>query len=144
MLDQILDNYRKAVESTIQLQQEMLKRWTQNWPGMPGSLAAPAAGTGQLGDTQKKLTEALTDMLNKHRETLDAQYRTGIKTIEDAFRLSEAKDPAQYRKLVEELWRQSIECLTTVAEAQINNVRSAMEKSFELAPKGVTAGSKKG
>lgn len=136
MLDQILDNYRKAAETTIQLQQDMLRRWTQYWPGMPDGPDA------QLADAPKKWAEALTGMMDKHRETLDAQYRAGIKTIEDAFRVGEAKDPEQFRKLFEELWRQSIQSLTTVVEAQMNDVQSVMQKWFEVASQGATAGSK--
>ena len=32
MVDKILENYSKAVESTLRLQQEMLRSWTMQWP----------------------------------------------------------------------------------------------------------------
>src|SRR3954453_23087442 len=111
MFDQILESYRQAAESTMQLQQLMLRNWTQQWPGAFGIPTPTAAWTEKAHAAQRKWAETVTDMLTKHRETLDAQYRAGIRTIEDAFRLGEAKDPEQYRKLVEELWRQSFECL---------------------------------
>ena len=56
---------------------------------MPG-----AAWLEQLSAAQKKWAETVTEMLNKHRETLDAQYKAGIRTIEEAFKVGEAKDPA--------------------------------------------------
>jgi hypothetical protein len=31
MVDMILENYNKAVESTLRLQQEMLRNWTMQW-----------------------------------------------------------------------------------------------------------------
>ena len=80
---------------------------------MPG-----AAWLEQLSDAQKKWGETVTDMLNKHRESLDAQYKAGIRTIEEAFKVGEAKDPQQFRRLTEELWKHGLESLRTVAEAQ--------------------------
>ena len=102
----------------------------------------PGSWPEQYQKAQKKLGETITDMLNKHRETLDAEYRAGIRTIEDAFRVGEAKDPEQFRKLTEELWRQSYECLKGLAEAQMRDVQAVMQKWFELASKG--AGAAKG
>src|SRR3954454_3836727 len=144
MFDQILDSYRQAAESTMQLQQLMLRNWTQQWPqqwpGALGMIPTPAAAwTEQAHAAQKKWTETVTDMLTKHRETLDAQYRAGIRTIEDAFRVGEAKDPEQFRRLTEELWRQSFECLKTVVEAQMRDVQAAMLKWFEVAAQGAAA-----
>src|SRR5262249_36793480 len=133
MFDVILDNYRKAAESTMKLQQDMLRNWTTQWPQMfgaqgfgfpvfgssPSGSALPGgAWLEQMSAFQKKWGETVTEMLNKHRETLDAQYRAGIHTIEEAFKVGEAKDPQQFRRLTEELWRQSFECLKTVAESQ--------------------------
>src|SRR5512144_38050 len=107
MFDQVLDYFRKATDSTIQIQQEMFRQWFQQWSQVPG---VPTPGSllvngwsDQVHAIQKKWSQTVTDMLNKHRETLDAQYRAGIRIIEDAFRVGEAKDPAQFRKLTEEL-----------------------------------------
>ena len=78
-------------------------------------------------------------MLNKHRETLDAQYRAGITAIEDAFRVGAAKDPEQFRKLTEELWRHSYECLKNLAESQMRDLQAVTQKWFELASQGAAA-----
>jgi hypothetical protein len=150
MFDVILDNYRKAAESTIKLQQEMLRDMASQWPQMfgssgfgvplsggafPGAVFPGADMVEQFSAAQKKWAETVTDMLNKHRESLDAQYRAGIRTIEDAFRTAEAKDPQQFRKLAEELWRHSFECLKEVAEAQMRDVQAVMQKWYEAAAK---------
>src|SRR5271166_593989 len=113
MFDMILENYRKATESTMKLQQDVLRNMTMQWAqtfGLPflggsasGSAMPGAAWLEQLGDAQKKWGETVTDMLNKHRESLDAQYKAGIRTIEEAFKLGEARDPQQFRRLTEEL-----------------------------------------
>jgi hypothetical protein len=147
MFDVILENYRKATESTMKLQQDMLRSWTgQMFGGQSFGLpfaGTPLSGTSlpgsawleHLSAAQKKWGETVTEMLNKHRESLDAQYRAGIKTIEDAFKVGEAKDPQQFRRLTEELWRQSFECLKTVAESQLRDVQSAMQKWYDTASK---------
>src|SRR5512135_444148 len=148
MFDQILDNLRKATDSTIQVQQEMFQEWFQQWTQVPGT---PTPGTmitsswaDQIHAFQRKWSETITEMLNKHRETLDSQYRAGIRTIEEVFRVGEAKDFAQFGKRTEELWRQSIDCLKTVMEAQVRDFQAASEKAFEAVSKGGEAVSKGG
>jgi len=149
MFDMILYNYRKATESTMKLQQDMLRNWAMQWPQMYGaqmfglpltgstsSSAMPgAAWLEQLSAAQKKWADTVTEMLTKHRETLDAQYKAGIRTIEEAFKVGEAKDPQQFRRLTEELWKQSFECLNTVVESQMRDVQSAMQKFYDVASK---------
>jgi hypothetical protein len=148
MFDMILENYRKATESTMKLQQDMLRNWAMQWPQMYGTqmFGLPLSGSStpggvwleQLSAAQKKWAETVTEMLNKHRETLDAQYKAGIRTIEDAFRLGEAKDPQQFRRLTEEMWKQSFECLKTVVETQMHDVQAAVQKCYEAACKTAT------
>ena len=152
MFDMILENYRKAAESTMKVQQDMMRNWTMQWPqmfgaqafGMPLTGMTPIAGMPgaawleQMSEAQKKWSETVTDMLNKHREALDAQYRAGIRTIEDAFKVGEARDPAQFRRLTEELWKHSFECLKTVTESQMRDVQAAMKQFYEVASKTAT------
>jgi hypothetical protein len=141
MFDQILDNYRKATEATLQFQQMMLRNCSQQWPPTFGMTIPTDLGSWpeQFHKAQKKLGETITDMLNKHRETLDGQYRAGIRAIEDAFRVGEAKDPEQVRKLVEELWRHSYECLKSLAESQMRDTQTLMQKWLDLASEGAKA-----
>ena len=144
MFDQILDNYRKATEASLQFQQMMLRSWGQQWPStfgvaMPTLPTSAGAWPEQFHKAQKQIIETITDMLNKHRETLDAQYRAGIRSIEEAFRVGEAKDPEQFRKLAEELWRQSYECLKTLAESQTRDIQTVMQKWFDLVSQGTAA-----
>jgi hypothetical protein len=134
-----LDNYRKATEATLQFQQMMLRGFGQQWPvsfGVPMP-TDPGSWLEQCQKAQKKLGETITDMLHKHREALDTQYRAGIRAIEDAFRVGEAKDPEQLRKLTEELWRHSYECLKSLAESQMRDIQTVTQKWIELASQGV-------
>lgn len=142
MFEQMMDTYRKATESTLKAQQDMLRQWTKQWTPTAGGFPGIAMGAGWTDSAEafrKKWAEGVADVLNKHRENLDAQYRSGIRNIEEAFRLGEAKDPEQLRKLTEELWRQSFECLRSVVEAQLRDFQAVAEKGFEAASKGMAA-----
>ena len=155
MFDIILESYGKAVESTLRLQQEMLRDWTMKWSpfgtqvsGLPStgtstSAGATPAATGleQSSTARTKWAEAVADMLKRHRETLDEQYRAGIRAMDDAFRVGEAKDPEQFRRLSEELWRRNIEVLKTAVASQMHDVQAVMQKWYEAARLGA-AGTK--
>jgi len=134
MLDQIFDNFRKASESTMQMQQDMFKQWVSQWPATPPG-AAGNAWVEQVQAFQKRWLENATEMLNKHRESLDTQYKAGIRAIEDAFRVTEAKTPDDYRRMVEDLWRKNFENLKGTAEGQVRDFQQGVEKWFEMLPK---------
>jgi len=149
MFDQVLDNFRKASESTIQFQQEMFRQWSRQWaqaPGVSKTASAPFADPGawaeQFHEFQTYWAKSVTELLKKHKDTLDAQYETGVKTIEDAFRVADAKDPAQYRRLTEELWRHSFDCLKTVVEDQMREFQTMSERFSEAVSKGFVAAGK--
>ena len=161
MVDKILENYSKAVESTLKLQQEMLRNWTMQLspfgtqvfelpmtgtstsasatpaasasatPAASATETPAAAWLEQLSTAQRKCAEAVADMLKRHQETLDEEYRAGIRAIDDAFRVGEAKDPAQFQRLSEELWRRNCEVLKTAVASQMHDVQSVMQKWYE-------------
>jgi len=124
---QVFATYCKAAESAMQTQQDILHQWVNHWST---AMAAPAGngGTEQVQTVQKRWVENSIDVMNKHRELLDTQYKTGIQTIEDAFRIAEAKDPEEYLNLIEDLRRKSFENLRTSAETQMVESQAAMEK----------------
>lgn len=140
MFEQIYDTFRKATESSFQMQQDMLKQWMSGWPNPMqniGGGAVPSASMleDQVKAYQKQWLETFTNSLNKHREALDAQYKSGIQAIESAFRTSEAKSPEEYRRLTEEFWRKSFESLKSAFENQFKDFQGLVEKWFEMATK---------
>ena len=141
MFEQVLDNFRKATESSLQMQQEMLRNWMHQWPGASMmTMQSPNGWTDQFTAFQRKWNEGVSDLLNKHKEALDTQYRTGIRLIEEAFRVTDAREPEQARKLVEELWRHSYESFKTISENQMRDFQTVMEKWFETVSKGMPMG----
>ena len=135
MFDQVFDNFRKATETTLQAQQDLFRQWMSQWPMYPMAPTAPSSPsvvTEQVRTFQKQWTDSVTALMTKHCEALDAQYRAGIKTIEDALRTTEAKSPEEFRKLTEELWRKSFEVLKQTIENQLRDFQAAIEKWSEL------------
>jgi hypothetical protein len=137
MLDQIMDTFRKASESTLQAQQEMLKQWSQQWtvaPSMSGG-----ASTEWTRGFQQRWLEMTVDVLNKHRESIDSTYRAGIQVIEQSVRLSEAKSSEDLRRMTEELWRKLFDTIKTQYESQFQEFHKWTERSFDLAQKAQSA-----
>jgi hypothetical protein len=136
MIDQVFDSFRKASETTLQMQQELFKQWTSQWtthtPTLP---SAPAAWTEGAHSFQKKWLETVTELMNKHRESLDSQYKAGIRAIEEAFRVTEAKTPDDYRRLTEDLWKKMFDNVKSSAETQIRDFQAGVQKWFELVAK---------
>jgi hypothetical protein len=130
MFNQMFENVSKASESSFQLQQEMLRVWTQQWLTMPQSLGISAELARNL---EKRWIELSIEMLNKQKEMLESNYTSGIQAIEQTFRLSEAKTSDDYQRMVEDLWRQLFKSSMDNSEAQLQEFRKWADKSFEMA-----------
>jgi hypothetical protein len=97
MFDQVFDHFRKATQTTMQAQQDLFRQWMSQWPTFQ---MAPQAPSGRVSEQarfdQKQWAEHVPSLMMRHCEALDALYRAGIKTIEDALRTTEARSP-EYR-----------------------------------------------
>jgi hypothetical protein len=129
MFDQLIDGVRKASESSLQMQQEMFKQWTRLFAGTP----MEAGAQGEWGRTsQKRWVDLGVEILNRHRETLDATYKAGIQIIEQTFHVGEAKNPDDYRRMVEDLWRKLFDLQKSQSESQFRDFQTFYEKSAAL------------
>jgi hypothetical protein len=135
MFNQVFDNFRRATEATVQLQQEMFKTWINLWPGIP--TASPSWGE-QVQQFQKKWSEALSEMVKRQREVTGAQFKAGLQNIEKAFQIGEAKTPEELRARSIELWKKCFDDLRQVYEAQLRGFEMATEKWTELTLKAST------
>jgi hypothetical protein len=162
MFDQILESFRKATESAMKLQQETFHSLTEQLAQVPGAPIAPAppptpaapdtaatpplaglAWIEQVQTVQKQWAQVVTELLKKNSETLDAQYKAGVKSIEEAFNVGRARDPAEFKRLTEELWRHSFESLKKLAEDQVHECQAASAKWTEAASKSFPTQGKK-
>lgn len=136
MFDQVFDTLRKASESTFQAQQDLFKKWVGQWPGVPSSPAAGVAGNEQFVKFQKKWLESVAEMVKKQRETLETQFAAGYHHLEEAFRLTEIKDPEELRTKTLALWQKTFECLKQAYENQIKEFQATAAKWAEMHVKG--------
>jgi hypothetical protein len=134
MFDQVFESMRKATETTLQMQQEMFKKWLSLCPTVVAP-SKPAWGE-QVQKFQKKWAEVYEDALKKQRETLEAQLKAGLQIIEDAFRLAEAKDAEELRAKTVELWQKVFESLRQAYEAQTRDFQAVVCRWTELVTKG--------
>jgi hypothetical protein len=136
MFDQVFENMRKATEMSIQMQQEMFKKWVSLWPGVPGMPTMPAVGAESFIKVQKKWTEFVGEVVKKQRETLETHFSAGLRNIEEAFRLADTKNPEELRAKTVELWQKSFECIRQLYDAQVRDFQAAVAKWTELVTKG--------
>jgi hypothetical protein len=133
MFDQVFESLRKATESSVAMQQELFKKWIGMWPGVPASVFP----FGEPHKFQKKWVELVSELLKKQNESLEVQFKAGLRNIEEAFHLAEAKDPEELRTKTIELWQKTFDCLRQASEAQLRNCQDAIAKWAELMTKGV-------
>jgi hypothetical protein len=76
------------------------------------------------------------ELLSKQNEWLEAQFKAGLRTIEEAFHLAEAKDPEELRTRTFQLWQKTFDSLCQASEAQIRGLHGAVGKWTELMNKG--------
>ena len=133
MFELVFESLKRATETTIQMQQEAFRKWATLWPGLP---AVPGTFAEQAQKFQKKWAEFYEELLKKQRETLEAQFSAGLRNIEEAFRLADAKNPEELRTKTIELWQKSFECIRQLYDAQVRDFQAAVAKWTELVMKG--------
>ena len=129
MDNQPFDTFRKASESSLQMQQEILKHWTERWT--TSASQAPSVSPEASQQAQKRWLALGIELLNKHRASLDGTYAAGIQLIEQSFGAAEAKSPEDYRRLTEDLWRKLFDTYKNQAEAQFEAFKSWSTRSAE-------------
>jgi hypothetical protein len=108
------------------MQQEMYRQWMNGWPVKPPEATAAddrGAVKEKIRSYQKKWSQTLAETMEKHREALNEQYKSGILAIESAFRTTEASTPEEYWRLTQEFWRKSIDSYKSAFEAQSKYVQ---------------------
>jgi len=139
MFEQIFDEYRKAVDSSLKMQQEMYRQWMNGWPVKPPDVT-PVMDRGavkeQIRSYQKKWSHTLAETMEEQRESLNEQYKSGIETIESAFRTTEAKTPEEFWRLTQEFWRKSIDSYKTAFQAQSKYVQDLAQMWQDMMTRG--------
>jgi hypothetical protein len=126
MTEQVFDTYRKASESWMHTQQEMFRNathgWLSPWPGLGGATT----------DARKRWIDLSVEILNRHRESVDAFYKSVIQLVEQSSRISEAKSSEEARRATEEIWGQWFESFKNQSESRLRDAQTFTEKSLEI------------
>jgi hypothetical protein len=130
MFDQLFEGFRKASESSLEAQQEMFKQWVLQLPAAPLN-AARVSGDKSVA-FQKRWTEVATEALNRHRELLDATYKSGIELIEQAIHVTDAKSPDDFRRLLDELWRKLSDIVKERSESHFRELQKFTDRWLEM------------
>jgi len=131
--DEVFECFRKATESTLQAQQDFFR---QHFSAPP---TPQAAIRERVQKYQKEWSKAAKEFHSKWQATWDRQYQAAMKTLEEAFALGDAKDPAELRQETEELWRKSFDTLKEVTQAQMKDFQEIVTQWIEFSTKGITA-----
>ena len=131
-LDQIFESFRRASVSSLQMQQELFKQWTQQWPSTPNMAGFSVDWVQKL---QKRWLEFTTESLDRQREALDSLYKSIIQVVEQVSQLSESKTPEDYRRTTEELRHKMFETFKEQSDVQIREFQKSAEKWFDVIPK---------
>ena len=132
MFDQLIDGVRKASESSMQMQQEMLKNWTKMFSAPMAEAGVPGVPADWGKGGQKRWLELGVEMLSRQREAVDGMYKSGIQIIEQTFHVTEAKSADDYRRMVEDLWRKLFDLQKAQSESQFRDFQTFYEKSAAL------------
>jgi hypothetical protein len=127
--DQVFEGFRKAGESTLQMQQEFFRQWAVAWPGF---VKPQFPWVEQAQKFHKEWAEVVAELTKRCQESWDRQYKAGMQAFEQTFKLAEARDVGELRQKSIELWRKSFDWLKELAEAQMKDFQAAVEKWAEF------------
>ena len=139
MFEQIFDQYRTAVESSFEMQQELYRQWMNGLPIKPpdlGSGTDSGAVKEQIRSYQERWSRTLAETLEEHRKVLNQQYEQGIDAISSAFRATEAQTPEEFWRLTQEFWRKSIDSFKAAFQTQTKYVQNLANMWLDLFTKG--------
>lgn len=129
--DEIFQNLRKAAETSLKMQQEILGQWTTLFP----TAGSQAPWVERIQDFRKQWNETVSDLARRHRQTIDKQYQAAVDSLDAALRMGEATSVEEYRRRFEQLCRKTIDCLREVSETQVTEFQEAVSKWTDLTTK---------
>src|SRR5437763_17002925 len=79
-------------------------------------------------NARKKSAEVVGALMKEQRESLEAHFNAGLRNMEEAFHLGEAKDAEELRTRTDAIWQKTFDCLRRTYEVQVRNLRAAMAR----------------
>jgi hypothetical protein len=135
MFDQVLASLRKATETSVQVQQEMFKKWVSLWPGVPASAPLWGEQAQRFQQFQQQWAEIMSDLIRRQREGIETSFKLGLQNIEKAFQLGEVKTIEEMRARTVELWQKCFDSLRQTYEIPLREFQVATEKWLQFVTK---------
>ncbi|RIK87644.1 MAG: hypothetical protein DCC67_01600 [Planctomycetota bacterium] len=132
VLEEVFQNVRKAAETSLKLQQEILAQFSSLWPAVPTPQSAVVSRMQQL---RSKWIETVSGLARKHREVIDRQYDAALESLDAALAVSDAGTPEELRRRSEQFCRKTLDCVREVAETQVQELQNAVSKWTDLVAK---------
>jgi hypothetical protein len=129
VFEEVFQNIRKAAETNLKLQQEVLSQWSNLWPGIP---TPQTAWLNQMQNFRKQWVGLISDLARKHRDVVDQQYKAAVESLDAALNVSDASTPEELRRKSEQLVRKTLDCMRDVTETQIREFQEAITKWTDL------------
>jgi hypothetical protein len=137
MFEPVFESLQKATEATIKTQQDLFKKWVGQWTTIPtGVMPGPMPYGDQALKFQKQWAETVSSLIRQQQKVVEAQFSAGLKAIEEAFHLAEAKDFEELRRKTVELWQKTFESLRQTYETQIKDIQATLTAWAEFVAKG--------
>jgi hypothetical protein len=133
--EDVFENIRRTTETSLEMQQDLMRNWSKMWPGMPGMPGmsdGQAAWVEQVQKFQQEFSRTVSDLARRHREVVDRQYQAAVESLEHGLRVAESTNPEEFRSRVEQLCRKTLECFRNVMESQVKEFQDGMNRWGEL------------
>ena len=98
LFEEVFENVQKTAQANIEMQQELFRKWTAGWPGVPQPQANYVEKAKQF---QKDWAKTVKELLNKHRDVFDERYQLAVDSLDEAFRVAQSSNPQEYAKRCE-------------------------------------------
>src|SRR4051794_7721332 len=95
VFEEVFQNIRKATETSLKMQQEMLSQWLILWPGMP---TPQTAWLSQIQQFRSKFMSTISDLARKHGDVIDRQYKAALESLDAALEATESSTPEEARR----------------------------------------------
>lgn len=128
----VFESMGKISAATGEMQHEFFKKWFSLWPAFQSGPIVPPASREQFQTFQKQWAEVSGDLIRRHREVIEAQFKASQQQIESAFRIGEAKTPEELRNKTFEFWNKCIEAVRQNADLQLGEFQQAVGKWTDL------------
>jgi hypothetical protein len=119
---------RKATGTVVREQQEVFTKWAPLCPVVP-LFTAPL---GRLHPFRKEWGEIVGELTRVQCKALEAQFGAGLRAIDEALHLPEAKDCQELSTRTIELWQKVGDSLRQTCDAQVRDCQAVLVKGARL------------